>query len=92
MAPKRRYQPVKAGDTGTSQTSDKEELVKARATKRAERVKARYEEAEKHKEAVRIIVFASISGNLKTRCSYCRETCTFARASTNRLSKNTIWL
>ncbi|KAF8268653.1 hypothetical protein EI94DRAFT_1727155 [Lactarius quietus] len=49
MAPKR-YQTAKAEDTCISQTSDKDELVKARAIKRAERVKARYEEAEKHKE------------------------------------------
>jgi hypothetical protein len=61
MAPKRRHQPVKAGDTSTSQTSDKEELVKARATKRAERVKAKYEEAEKHKELVRIIASALVA-------------------------------
>lgn len=54
MAPKR-YQPPKAGDAGTSKASDKEELVKARAIKRAERVKARYEEAEKHKEVVRTL-------------------------------------
>jgi hypothetical protein len=60
MAPKR-YRPAKEGDAGTSKSSDKEELVKARATKRAERVKARYEEAEKHKEIVRGVVSASVS-------------------------------
>ena len=54
MAPKR-YQSAKSGDTGTSKTSDKEELVKARAIKRIERVKARFEEAEKHKEVVRTL-------------------------------------
>ncbi|KAH8977998.1 hypothetical protein EDB86DRAFT_991424 [Lactarius hatsudake] len=51
MAPKR-YLPSKSGITSTSsKTSDKEELLNARALKRAERVKVRYEEAEKRKEA-----------------------------------------
>ncbi|KAH9059441.1 hypothetical protein EDB83DRAFT_2552313 [Lactarius deliciosus] len=50
MAPKR-YLPSKSGMTSTSsKTSDKEELLNARALKRAERVKARYEEAEKRKD------------------------------------------
>lgn len=50
MAPKR-YLPSKSGITSTSsKTPDKEELLNARALKRAERVKVRYEEAEKLKE------------------------------------------
>ncbi|KAH8979476.1 hypothetical protein EDB92DRAFT_1955083 [Lactarius akahatsu] len=60
MAPKR-YQPPKAGIISTSsKTSDKEELLKARALKRTERVKARCEEAEKHKEVARRIASPSV--------------------------------
>ena len=52
MAPKRYRTTMEREVPDTSKASDKEELVQARATKRAERVKARYEEAEKHKEIV----------------------------------------
>jgi hypothetical protein len=48
-------QKAKSGGTGsTSKPSDKEELVKERALKRAEGVEARRVEAEKRKEAVRL--------------------------------------
>jgi hypothetical protein len=92
MAPKR-YQPANAGSTSTSnKTSDTEELLNARALKRAERVKARFEEAEKHKEVVRSIPSSSVSrrANKSHRNSHvCRETPTFARGSTERPSGNT---
>ena len=42
------------GTSSTKTPSDIEELVKARALKRAERVEARGIEAEKRKEAVRL--------------------------------------
>ena len=56
---RRHGQIVKSTAGGTSSTktpSDMEELAKARALKRAERVEARCIEAEKRKEAVRLHV------------------------------------
>jgi len=47
---------AKSGGTSSTKTSsEKEELVNARALKRAERVEARSVEAEKRKEAVRLL-------------------------------------
>ena len=89
MAPKR-YRPAKEVEApGASKASDKEELVQARATKRAERVKARYEEAEKHKEIVRGIVLLCFTS--RKTLLICRETRTFVKGSIERLLKNTKW-
>jgi hypothetical protein len=52
MAPKRE-QKAKSGGTSSTKTSEKDELVQARAVKRAERVVARLAQAEERKEAVR---------------------------------------
>ena len=46
-------QKVKSGGINSTKTSEKEELVQARAAKRAERVEARRVQAEERKEAVR---------------------------------------
>ena len=54
MTPKHNQkQKAKSGGTSSPKTSEKEELVQARAVKRAERVEARRVQAEKRKEAVR---------------------------------------
>ena len=87
MAPKR-YRPAKEVEApGAGKASDKEELVQARATKRAERVKARYEEAEKHKEIVRGIVLLCFTS--RKTLLMCRETRTFVKGSIERLLKHT---
>ena len=52
MAPKHE-QNAKSGGMSSTKTSEKEELVQARAVKRAERVEARRVQAEERKEAVR---------------------------------------
>jgi hypothetical protein len=52
MAPKRE-QKAKSGGMSSTKTSEKEELVQARAVERAERVEARRVQAEERKEAVR---------------------------------------
>lgn len=52
MAPKRE-QKAKSGGTSSTKTSEKDEVVQARAVKRAERVVARLAQAEERKEAVR---------------------------------------
>jgi hypothetical protein len=52
MAPKHE-QKAKSGGMSSTKTSEKEELVQARAVKRAELVEARRVHAEEHKEAVR---------------------------------------
>ena len=46
-------QKVKSGGINSTKTSEKEELVQARAAKRAARVEARRVQAEERKEAVR---------------------------------------
>src|SRR6266404_922150 len=92
---RKRYQPPKTGGMSTdSKTSEKEELVKARALKRAERVEARRVDAEKHKEFVRsthLLHFRLRVKHISRTCSRCREMRTFARRSTTRLSRNTKW-
>ncbi len=52
MAPKHQ-QNAKSDGTSSTRTSEKEELMQARAVKRAERVEARRVQAEERKEAVR---------------------------------------
>jgi hypothetical protein len=51
MAPKHQ-QKAKSGGTDSTKTSEKEELVQARAVKRAERAEVRRVQAEERKEAV----------------------------------------
>lgn len=51
MAPKHQKK-AKSSVVSSTKTSDKEELLQARAVKRAERVEARRVHAEKHKEDV----------------------------------------
>jgi hypothetical protein len=50
--PSKRQQKAKSVDVSFTKTSEKEELLQARAVKRAERVEARRIHAEKHKEDV----------------------------------------
>ena len=60
MAPKRHPPANVRNMSSNDHTSDKEMLLNARALKRAERVKARHVEAEKHKEVVRNIASPSV--------------------------------
>jgi hypothetical protein len=46
-------QKAKSGGMSSTKSPEKEELVQARAVKRAERVEARHVQAEERKEAVR---------------------------------------
>ena len=55
MAPDRKQIAQSSGTSSIKTSSDKEGLVNARALKRAERVEARRVEAEKRKEAVRLL-------------------------------------
>jgi hypothetical protein len=68
MAPKDE-QKAKSGGMSSTKTSEKEELVQARAVKRAERVGTRLVQAEERKEAVRPPYLSCHP--LRTTCCHC---------------------
>ena len=53
----KQQQKAKSGGMSPTKTSDKEELLQARAVKRAERAEARRVHAEQHKETVCLLTY-----------------------------------